>query len=96
VGPIGSAVLTFIGYKQTDRHPDREAKFKHKWGKFNLQTELGMNFTIIIVKNYRKQNLISETCPHLEEIGKLTIRSVFFIPLIETDISSILESGTIG
>ena len=23
LGPIGSAVLTFIGYKQTDRHPDK-------------------------------------------------------------------------
>ena len=47
MGPIGSAVLTFIGYKQTDRHPDKEAKFKHKWGKFNLQTELGMKFKIL-------------------------------------------------
>ena len=24
VGPIGSAVLTFIGYKQTDRHQDKQ------------------------------------------------------------------------
>ena len=23
LGPIGSAVLTFIGYKQTDTHPDK-------------------------------------------------------------------------
>jgi len=27
LGPIGSAVLTFIGYKQTDRQTDRQAKF---------------------------------------------------------------------
>jgi len=26
LGPIGSAVLTFIGYKQTKRHPCRQAK----------------------------------------------------------------------
>ena len=24
-GPIGSAVITFIGYKQTDRHPDEQS-----------------------------------------------------------------------
>ena len=27
LGPIGSAVLTFIGYKQTDRQTDSQAKF---------------------------------------------------------------------
>ena len=27
LGPIGSAVLTFIGYKQTNRHPDRQVKY---------------------------------------------------------------------
>ena len=27
LGPIGSAVLTFIGYKQTDKQTDRQAKF---------------------------------------------------------------------
>jgi len=27
LGPIGSAVLTFIGYKQTDR----QAKFIYRW-----------------------------------------------------------------
>jgi len=25
LGPIGSAVLAFIGYKQTDRHPDKQS-----------------------------------------------------------------------
>ena len=25
--PIGSAVLTFIGHKQTGKHPDKKAKF---------------------------------------------------------------------
>jgi len=27
LGHICSAVLTFIGYKQTNKHPDRQAKF---------------------------------------------------------------------
>ena len=27
MGPIGSAVLTFIGYKHTDTHPPRQAKY---------------------------------------------------------------------
>ena len=27
MGPIGSAVLTFIGYKQTDKETYRQAKF---------------------------------------------------------------------
>jgi len=37
LGPIGSAVLTFIGYKQTDRQTDRQAKFIYRWpDKFSL------------------------------------------------------------
>ena len=28
--PNGSAVLTFIGYKQTDKHTDRQAKFIYR------------------------------------------------------------------
>ena len=31
LGPIGSAVLTFIGYKQTDKHHDRQAKFIYRF-----------------------------------------------------------------
>ena len=31
VGPIGSTVLAFIGYKQTNIHPDRQAKFIYKY-----------------------------------------------------------------
>jgi len=31
LGPIGSAVLTFIGYKQTDRQTDRQAKFIYRF-----------------------------------------------------------------
>ncbi len=35
LGPIGSAVLTFIGYKQTnkqtDKHQDRQAKFIYRF-----------------------------------------------------------------
>ena len=31
MGPISSAVFTFIGYKQTDRHTDRQAKFIYRW-----------------------------------------------------------------
>ena len=31
LGPIDSAVLTFIGYKQTDRHPNRQAKLKYRY-----------------------------------------------------------------
>ena len=30
LGPIGSAVLTFIGYKQTDRQTNRQAKFIYR------------------------------------------------------------------
>jgi len=30
VGPIGSAVLMFVGYKQTIRQTDRQAKFIHR------------------------------------------------------------------
>ena len=30
LGPIGSAVLTFIGYKQTDKQTDRQAKFIYR------------------------------------------------------------------
>ena len=29
--PIGSAVLTFIGYKQTDKQTDRQAKFMYRF-----------------------------------------------------------------
>ena len=31
LGPIGSAVLTFIGYKQTNRQTDRQAKFIYRF-----------------------------------------------------------------
>jgi len=31
LSPIGSAVLTFIGYKQTDKHKDRQAKFIYRF-----------------------------------------------------------------
>ena len=31
LGPIGSAVLTFIGYKQTNRQTNRQAKFIYRW-----------------------------------------------------------------
>ena len=31
LGPIGSAVLTFIGYKQTNKQTDRQAKFIHRF-----------------------------------------------------------------
>jgi len=27
VGPINSAVLTFIGHKKPDKHPDKESKY---------------------------------------------------------------------
>ena len=30
LGPIGSAVLTFIGYKQTNKQTDRQAKFIYR------------------------------------------------------------------
>ena len=30
LGPIGLAVLTFIGYKQTNRQTDRQAKFIYR------------------------------------------------------------------
>ena len=33
MGPIGSAVLTFIGYKQTNKQIDRQAKFIYRWYK---------------------------------------------------------------
>ena len=29
MGPIGSVVLTFIGYKQTDRHPDKPNLYRY-------------------------------------------------------------------
>ena len=32
LGPIGSVVLTFIGYKQTNRQTDRQAKFIYRYG----------------------------------------------------------------
>jgi len=31
LGPIGSAVLTFIGYKQADRQTDRQVKFIYRF-----------------------------------------------------------------
>ena len=31
LGPIGSAVLAFIGYKQTDKQTDRQAKFIYRY-----------------------------------------------------------------
>jgi len=31
LGPIGSAVLTFIGYKQTNKQTDRQAKFIYRY-----------------------------------------------------------------
>ena len=34
MGPIGSAVLTFIRYKQTDKHTDRQAKFIYRFDTF--------------------------------------------------------------
>ncbi len=34
LGPIGSAVLTFIGYKQTDKQTDRQAKFIYRYRYF--------------------------------------------------------------
>ena len=30
MGPIGSAVLTFIGYKRTDKQTNRQAKFIYR------------------------------------------------------------------
>ena len=34
LGPIGLAVLTFIGYKQTDKQTDRQAKFIYRLNKY--------------------------------------------------------------
>ena len=46
LGPIGSAVLTFIGYKQTDRQTDREAKFIYRLERNLLQSlELSLSPT---------------------------------------------------
>ena len=30
LGPIGLAVLTFIGYKQINKHPNRQAKYMYR------------------------------------------------------------------
>ena len=37
LGPIGSAVLTFIGYKQTNRQTDRQAKFIYRYNQNIIQ-----------------------------------------------------------
>jgi hypothetical protein len=37
LGSIGSAVLTFIGYKQTDKQTDRQAKFIYRRTKTNFE-----------------------------------------------------------
>jgi len=36
LGPIGSAVLTFIGYKQTPKHPDKPNLYIDNVDDFNL------------------------------------------------------------
>ena len=33
LGAIGTAVLTFIGYKQADTQTDRQAKFIYRYGR---------------------------------------------------------------
>ena len=41
LGPIGLAVLTFIGYKQTNRHPDKQ----------NLYIDISLLFLYLGVKS---------------------------------------------
>ena len=45
-GPIGSAVLTFIGYKQTNKQTDRQFKFKYRWflDKYLLSQKKAMGY----------------------------------------------------
>jgi len=39
LGPIGSAVLTFIGYKQTNKQTDRQAKLIYRF-KLNSKSNI--------------------------------------------------------
>jgi len=40
LGPIGSAVLKFIGYKQTNRQTDRQAKFIYRLYNLNWRNKV--------------------------------------------------------
>ena len=39
LGRIDLAVLTFIGYKQTNKHTDRQAKFIYRFNYYNVNKE---------------------------------------------------------
>ena len=65
LGPIGSAILTFIGYKQTNKQTDRQAKFIYRYTKlcidyiypgdeYNLYTLYKIIFRIGVENNEKK------------------------------------------
>jgi len=51
LGPIGSAVLTFIGYKQTNRHPDKPNLYIEEYIKLKLEGFKGSKGCKIDQKN---------------------------------------------
>jgi len=67
LGPIGSAVLTFIGYKQTDKQTDRQAKFIYRLGFSKRQCDFqktkliitNLKFWIDSLKSRRRYSLKS-------------------------------------
>ena len=54
MGPIGSAVLTFIGYKQTDRQTDRQTD--KQTDKPNLYIEGGKELELYIYMYEMERN----------------------------------------
>ena len=56
--PIGSAVLTFLGYKQTNRHPEKEIIYIVKSANF---------FAIVLYCTKRR-------CSHIEPHFKVKIK----------------------
>ena len=53
LGPVGSAVLTFIGYKQTSKQKDRQAKFIYRY----TLVERSFKFRKTMLKRRRKIEL---------------------------------------
>ena len=58
LGPIGSAVLTFIGYKQTNKHPNKKTD---RQAKFILRCDLHV---IELFLGYLKTSLLGSFAPY--------------------------------
>ena len=80
MGPIGSAVLTFIGYKQTDRYPNRQAKYIYRSG------------AIIILSIFNNLFIIVECSEEYENIKTIQGNNLFKQEIVQVSSAVTLQA----